>query len=138
MNFWLVKQEPTKYSWLQFCQDKTTTWDGVRNYQARNNLKMMAVGDKVLFYHSNVGKEIVGIAEVTKAAYPDPTAPIEDWLTVELKPLCSLNHPLSLAQIKQTPELAHMGLLKQPRLSVMPILPAEFQAILSLSNTQLL
>ena len=138
MHFWLVKQEPTKYSWQQFCQDSIAVWDGVRNYQARNNLNKMNLHDRVLFYHSNVGREIVGIAEVVKTAYLDITSPEKGWLAVTLKPLQPLEQPVTLEKIKQTPALAQIGLLRQPRLSVMPIQPAEFNTILELSNTQLL
>lgn len=137
MQFWLVKQEPTEYSWQQFCQDGHTVWNGVRNYQARNYLKAMNLGDCVLFYHSNVGKEIVGIAQVTKTAYPDPTAVDSSWVAVDIKPIQTLNKTVTLEQLKQIPDLSQLGLLKQARLSVMPIQPAEFQLILEISDTKL-
>jgi len=97
MNYWLVKSEPFKYSWEQFCKDKKTFWDGVRNYQARNNLRAMAKGDEVLFYHSNEGLAIVGIATVAKTAYQDPTTDDTNWVAVDLKPLKALKNTVSLA-----------------------------------------
>ena len=132
MNYWLVKQEPTSYPWEQFVRDGKTAWTGVRNFQARNNLRAMALGDHVLYYHSVVGKAVVGIAEVSRAAYPDPTA--EDWSCVDLKPLEALRRPVELDEIKAEPSLAEIALLRQSRLSVMPLKKAEFDAILRLSK----
>jgi len=137
MKYWLVKQEPSKYSWQQFVKEGGTFWDGVRNYQARNNLSAMKTGDRVFFYHSVVGKEILGIASVTREAYPDPTAKGEDWVVVDLKPLQALCKPVSLEMIKAHPDLAHIALIKQSRLSVMPVSAGEFKTILKLGATRL-
>jgi predicted RNA-binding protein with PUA-like domain len=134
MNHWLVKQEPTAYSWEDFVEDGGTAWTGVRNFQARIHLRAMKPGDRVLFYHSVVGKAVVGIAEVARSAYPDPTASDGDWSCVDLKPKGPLKSPVTLDQIKSTPELAGIGLLRQSRLSVMPVTKAEFQAIINLSK----
>lgn len=134
MNYWLVKQEPTAYAWAQFVADGRTAWTGVRNFQARNNLKAMKEGDKVLYYHSVVGKEVVGIAKVAKEAYPDPTATSGDWVCVDLVPVKPLPTPVSLDAIKAEPDLACISLLKQSRLSVMLLKSAEFQKIVHLSG----
>ncbi len=136
MQFWLVKQEPSKYSWEQFVEDKETYWDGVRNYQARNNLQAMKKGDRVLFYHSVVGKEIKGIARVTRESYPDPTTDDPAWVVVDLKPVNPMKIPVPLEQIKSHAKLRKMALIKQSRLSVMPLTPAEFKIILELGKTQ--
>ncbi len=133
MNYWLVKSEPFKYSWDKFEEDGKTFWDGVRNYQARNNLKAMQKGDLVLFYHSNEGMEVVGIAKVVKEAYQDPTTEDERWVVVDLKPYKKLKNPVSLATMKGIPELAQIGLIRQGRLSVMPLKAEEFDKILELS-----
>ena len=130
MNHWLVKSEPVKYAWEQFETDGRTCWDGVRNYQARNNLQAMRNGDWVLYYHSNEGKEIVGVAKVVREAYPDPTDPA--WLAVDLVPEQKLVLPVTLEQIKADPRLAQMGLIRQSRLSVMPVSQAEFDAVIGL------
>lgn len=134
MNHWLVKQEPSAYSWEDFQRDGKTSWTGVRNFQARNHLRSMAPGDRVLFYHSVTGKAVVGIAEVARAAYPDPTAPHGDWSCVDLIPLKPLKRPVTLEQIKSTPSLAQVGLLRQSRLSVMPLTKPEYSAILNLAK----
>jgi len=134
MNYWLVKSEPFKYSWEQFCKDKKTFWDGVRNYQARNNLRAMAKGDEVLFYHSNEGLAIVGIATVAKTAYQDPTTDDTNWVAVDLKPLKTLKNTVSLATMKQTPGLENLALIKQGRLSVCPVTPMEYKIILDLAK----
>lgn len=131
-NYWIVKQEPTAYSWANFLVDGRTAWSGVRNFQARNNLKAMRRGDRVLFYHSVVGKAVVGIAQVDKEAYPDPTDP--KWICVDLIPIQTLNNPVKLEQIKAHPALANIGLVKQSRLSVIAITPEEYQTILQLSE----
>lgn len=133
MNRWLVKQEPTAYSWDDFVRDGKTVWTGVRNFQARNHLRAMAVGDLVLFYHSVVGKCIVGVAVVERAAYPDPTATGGDWSSVDLRPLRPLARPVTLDQIKADPRLKNIGLLRQSRLSVMPLTKEEFATIESLA-----
>ena len=137
MNHWLVKQEPEKYPWAQFVKDKGTYWDGVRNYQARNNLRAMKTGDLVLYYHSVSEKAVVGVAKVTREAYPDPTATEGDWSVVDLNPVQAVVVAVTLAQIKADAKLAGMGLLKQSRLSVSPLSAAEFKRVLKLGNTKL-
>ena len=134
MQYWLVKSEPFKYSWEQFVADKQTFWDGVRNYQARNNLRAMKKGDLVLWYHSNEGMEVVGIAKVVKEAYQDPTTEDTNWVVVDLKPFKKLKKPVSLVQIKAHPLLQNIGLVKQGRLSVMPLQAEEFDIILELGS----
>lgn len=134
MNHWLVKQEPTAYSFDTFVKDGGTAWTGVRNFQARNHLRGMKKGDKVLFYHSVVGKEVAGLAEVAREAYPDPTATEGDWSCVDLKPVRKFATPVPLERIKAEPTLADIGLLRQSRLSVMPLTKAEFQTIVALAK----
>ena len=136
MNHWLVKSEPFKYSWDQFEKDGKTFWDGVRNYQARNNLRGMKKGDLVLWYHSNEGLEVVGIAKVVKEAYQDPTTEETAWVVVDLKPFKKLKRPVSLAEIKADSRLQEIGLVKQGRLSVQALKPEEFDAILDLSSSK--
>lgn len=136
MNYWLVKSEPYKYSWDQFEKDKVTVWDGVRNYAARNNLRAMKKGDLVFWYHSNEGKEIVGIAKVSKEFYPDPTATDGDWSVVELKPFKKLKRTVSLEQIKADQKLQQMDLVRLSRLSVGAVKPEEFDWILALAETK--
>ncbi|WP_412465642.1 EVE domain-containing protein [Pedobacter sp. KLB.chiD] len=133
MNHWLVKSEPFKYSWEKFNEDGRTFWDGVRNYQARNNLKAMKEGDLVLFYHSNEGKNVVGIAKVVKEFYQDPTTDDTNWVVVDLAPVETLMNPVSLEQIKAEPSLADISLIRQGRLSVMPLKASEFDKILEMS-----
>lgn len=133
-SFWLVKSEPFKYSWDKFVEDGSTYWDGVRNYQARNNLKEMKKGDRVLYYHSNEGKEVVGVAEVTKPFYQDPTTDDDRWVVVDLKPVKKLKNPVTLEQVKSDPTLAQMKLVTQSRLSVMAVTEDEFQRVLDLSK----
>jgi predicted RNA-binding protein with PUA-like domain len=137
MSFWLVKQEPSKYSWDQFLLDKETFWDGVRNYQARNNLKKMKKDDLVFFYHSIIGKEIKGIAKISKEFYPDPTINDDRWVVVNLKPLKSLLTTVTLEDIKNNPKLINMSLIKQSRLSVMPLTKNEFMIILRMGQTKI-
>ena len=132
MNYWMVKQEPDAYSWADFVKDGATDWTGVRNFQARNNLKAMKKGDKVLFYHSNVGKEVVGIAEVSKEAFPDPTD--VKWFATELKPVKALKKPVTLTAIKGNLALAQIKLVRQSQLSVMPLTKDEYEEILSMST----
>jgi predicted RNA-binding protein with PUA-like domain len=127
---WLVKSEPFKYSWEQFVKDKITFWDGVRNFAARNFLKEMKKGDEVLFYHSNEGLEIVGIAQVVKEAYQDPTTEDKNWVVVDLKPLKKLKKTVALATMKADKRLANMKLIKIGRLSVSPVTAAEWKALL--------
>lgn len=134
MNYWLVKSEPFKYSWDQFVKDKKTHWDGVRNYAARNNLKAMAKGDHVLFYHSNEGLAIVGIAEVAKTAYQDPTTDDPNWVVVDLKPLKAVPNPVTLAEIKATPALKDMDLVRLSRLSVGTVKPEEYKLIMKMGG----
>jgi len=134
MNYWLVKQEPSAYSWQDFLRDGSTAWTGVRNFQARNNLLAMKRGDRVLFYHSVIGKEIVGEAGVSKEAFPDPTAKEGSWVSVELRPLRSFKKPVTLAQIKEHPGLADVPLLRQSRLSVMPLTHAHYREIVAMGS----
>ncbi len=134
MNYWLVKSEPHKYSWEKFNEDRRTFWDGVRNFQARNNLREMKAGDLVLFYHSNEGKEVVGIAKVVKEHYQDPTTEDPNWLVVDLAPVEPLKTPVTLEQIKKDERLQNIGLVKQGRLSVMSLKPEEFDRIIELGN----
>jgi len=136
MSFWLIKSEPFKYSWDQFVKDKQTFWDGVRNYQARNNLRAMKKGDLALWYHSNEGLEIVGIAKVVTEAYQDPTTEETAWVVVDFKPVKKLKKPVSLATVKADKRLANMALVKAQRLSVQPVTEAEWEIIMELSETQ--
>ena len=136
MAFWLIKSEPAKYSWDQFVKDKKTFWDGVRNYAARNNLRAMKKGDQLFYYHSNEGMEIVGIAEVAKEAYQDPTTDDTNWVVVDVKPVKKLKKPVSLAQIKGDSRLANMALVKLSRLSVQPVTTDEWMTILELADMQ--
>ncbi len=133
-SYWLVKQEPTAYSWSTFVQDGTTEWTGVRNFQARNNLRSMQVGDLVLFYHSVVHPSVVGVAQVTQSAYPDPTATEGDWSAVTIKPLYPLKNSVPLVDIKKEAQLANIALLKQSRLSVMPVAKKEFEIIVQMGT----
>ncbi len=137
MQHWLVKQEPEKYPWTQFVKDKGTYWDGVRNYQARNNLRAMKKGDLVMYYHSVSEKAVVGVAKVTREAYPDPTAKEGDWSVVDLKPLKVMAKPVTLATIKADAKLAEIALIKQSRLSVLPLRASEFRRVLQLGKTKL-
>lgn len=134
MNHWLVKSEPFKYSWEQFNKDGRTFWDGVRNYQARNNLKAMKEGDLVLFYHSNEGKHVVGVAKVVKEFYQDPTTADPNWVVVDLAPVEALKNPVSLVQIKAEESLKDISLVRQGRLSVMPLKAMEFDKILEMGS----
>ncbi len=134
MNFWLVKSEPFKYSWDDFVKEKRGVWDGVRNFQARNNLKAMAVGDLVLFYHSNEGKDIVGIAKVVREAYPDPTTDDDRWVVVDLEPVEKLPKSVTLETIKTDERLQNIALIRQSRLSVSPVRPEEFDIIIGLGH----
>ena len=136
-SFWLVKQEPSKYSWEAFLKDGETYWDGVRNYQARNNMQSMKKGDLVFFYHSVTGKEIVGIAKVTREAYQDPTTDDSRWVVVDLKPVKTLLHPVSLEEIKIHKDLQENALVRQSRLSVMPVTNKESQVFLKLGKTSI-
>ena len=128
-NHWLVKQEPEAYSWDDFVRDGLTKWTGVRNFQARNNLRAMRKGDSVLFYHSVSDKAVIGLAEVTREAYPDPTAKEGDWSAVDIKPVKALKKPVTLDQIKAEPRLREIALLRNSRLSVQPLGTAECELI---------
>jgi predicted RNA-binding protein with PUA-like domain len=134
MNYWLVKSEPFKYSWDDFVKEGKSVWDGVRNYQARNNMKLMKKGDWVFFYHSNEGVEVVGLAEISKEFYQDPTTEDPRWVVVELKPIKKLAKTVTLKTMKSDERLSSLALIKQSRLSVTPVLKAEFDIILSLAE----
>jgi len=134
MAYWLIKSEPFKYSWDQFVADGSTFWDGVRNYAARNNLRSMKKGDLAFFYHSNEGLEIVGIAKVVKESYQDPTTEETAWLVVDFKPHKKLKNPVTLAEIKATPSLSNMALIRLGRLSVQPVLDEEWEIIMAISE----
>ncbi len=133
MNYWLVKSEPETYAWAQFVKDGRTAWTGVRNFQARNNLRAMKSGDRVLFYHSNQGRNVVGIAKVVQAAYPDPTATEGDWSCVDLAPVATLAQPVGLDVIKTDKLLQEMVLVKNSRLSVQPVTEKQFNCVLELA-----
>ncbi len=130
-GYWMVKQEPETYSWDDFVKDGKTDWSGVRNYQARNNLREMKTGERVLFYHSGKDKAVVGVAEVVKNAYPDPTADDEQWVAVDLKPIKALKNPVPLAAIRYDKRLAELPLIRQSQLSVMPLTKDEFDIIVA-------
>jgi predicted RNA-binding protein with PUA-like domain len=134
MNYWLIKSEPFKYSFDQFMVDKKTFWDGVRNYQARNNLREMKKGDLLLFYHSNEGKEVVGIAKIVKEAYQDPTTEDTNWVVVDVAPVKKLKNPVTLEMVKKDKRLENMALVKLMRLSVQPVKREEFDIILELAG----
>lgn len=134
---WLVKSEPYKYSFEALLEDKLTSWDGVRNFEARNNLRAMKRGDLLLFYHSNEGKAVVGVAKVAREAYPDATAEEGDWSVVDVAPVKALAAPVSLDVIRADGALANMQLLRRSRLSVVPVTPEEFRRILELGKTKL-
>lgn len=134
MNYWLVKSEPVKYSWDQLVKDKKTTWDGVRNFAARNHLKAMKKGDQVFFYHSNEGLAIVGIAEVVKEAYQDPTTDDTNWVVVDLKPVKALPKPVTLADLKADKAFENMALIRIGRLSVSPVSDAEYKKIMKMGG----
>jgi len=133
-GYWLVKQEPTTYSWDDLVRDGSTMWDGVRNFQARNNLKAMRTGDRVLFYHSVIGTAVMGVCEVVREAYPDPTAKEPQWVAVDLAPLAKLKRPVTLEQIKAEKSLRDIPLLRQSRLSVMPLEKAAFDTIVKMGS----
>jgi predicted RNA-binding protein with PUA-like domain len=134
MNYWLVKSEPFKYSWDQFVKDKKTFWDGVRNYAARNNMKAMKKGDQVFWYHSNEGLAIVGIAEVVKEAYQDPTTEDPNWVVVDLKPVKALPKPVTLAELKADGSFGDMDLVRLGRLSVGTVKEDEYRKILEMGG----
>jgi predicted RNA-binding protein with PUA-like domain len=136
MNYWLVKSEPETYAWAHFVKDGRTAWTGVRNYQARIYLRAMQNGDRALFYHSNEGKNVVGIAKIVKAAYPDPTATEGDWACVDLAPVKTLANPVGLDLIKSDKFLQEMVLVKNSRLSVQPVTEKQFNRVLELATTK--
>jgi predicted RNA-binding protein with PUA-like domain len=131
-EYWMVKQEPDTYSWDDFVRDGRTDWTGVRNFQARNNLRQMKSGDRVLFYHSGKGKCVVGIAEVARTAYPDPTSKDPQWVAVDIKPVKPLREPVPLASIRYHPRLGKLPLIRQSQLSVMPLTKEEFSVIVGM------
>ena len=135
-NYWMVKQEPETYSWTDFVNDGRTDWSGVRNYQARNNLREMKNGDRVLFYHSGKDKAVVGLAEVVKGAYTDPTADDPQWVAVDLKPVKPLGAPVPLAAIRYDKRLSQLPLIRQSQLSVMPLTKDEFDVIVAMGNSK--
>jgi len=135
MSYWLVKSEPSAYSWDDLVRDGRTDWTGVRNYQARNNLKSMKKGDLVLYYHSNEGLAIVGVAKVVKEAYQDPTTDDERWVAVDIESVKPLKNPVALADIKKEKSLRNIALLKQGRLSVVPVTKDEYDTILKMSGS---
>ncbi|KAA3436425.1 EVE domain-containing protein [Rufibacter hautae] len=134
MNYWLVKSEPEKYAWSDLQRDKQTTWDGVRNFQARNNLQQMRQNDLVLYYHSVSEKSIVGVAKVSQEAFQDPTTPETQWVAVTLVPETAFAKPVTLDQIKKEERLQNIALLRQSRLSVMPLTPEEFDLLLAMGQ----
>lgn len=131
-SYWLVKQEPETYPWDEFVSDGGTAWTGVRNFQARKNLRAMAIGDEVLYYHSGGDKAVVGVCEVAKEAYPDPTADAGDWSCVDLVPARKLSERVPLAAVKAEPSLAEIALVRQSRLSVMPLSAQDFKKLVSM------
>lgn len=135
MQYWLIKSEPDAYSWEKFVQEGSTEWTGVRNYQARNNLRAMQKGDLALYYHSNIGKEIVGIAEVVREAYQDPTSDDPNWVCVEVRPKQAFKKSVSLDEIKSEERLSQMGLLRQSRLSVSALTVDEFNLLCAMGST---
>jgi predicted RNA-binding protein with PUA-like domain len=137
MKYWLVKQEPEDYAWATFVKDGTAAWTGVRNFQARNNLRAMRKADLVLYYQSGESKEVVGVASVAKEAYADPTTDEGDWSAVDLKPVKALGKPVSLAAVKADAVLREMALVRHSRLSVMPVTKAQFERVLKLTGMRL-
>lgn len=135
-SYWLVKSEPSVYAFAELESDGRTVWDGIRSYEARNNLRAMKKGDLLLFYHSNEGKEIVGVARVAREAYADATTD-EDWSVIDVEPVAPLAEPVTLATIKKSPKLRTMALVKKSRLSVTPVTAAEFTAVLAAAKTKL-
>ena len=134
MQYWLIKSEPFKYPWDQLVKDKKAIWDGVRNYRARNNMRVMKIGDQLLFYHSNEGLEIVGIAEVSKEHFQDPTTEETAWLAVDFAPHQKLKHPVKLADVKANTNLANMALVRLGRLSVQPVTDKEWKEVMKMSE----
>ena len=133
-KYWMVKQEPEAYSWNDLLRDGRTDWTGVRNFQARNNLRTMSIGDSVLFYHSGTGKYVVGVAQVARAAYADPTSDDPQWVAVDIKPLKTLEEPVTLAAIRYHAKLTNLPLIRQSQLSVMPLTKEEFETIVAMGS----
>ena len=136
MNYWLLKSEPFKYAWSRLIADGRTHWDGVRNYQAANNLKAMRLGDQAFFYHSNEGLEIVGVAEILREAYPDPSDESGRFVMVDVGPLFPVPRPVTLQDIKAEPRLADLALVRQSRLSVVPVSAAEWAILLDMAGVE--
>ncbi|KFE66694.1 EVE domain-containing protein [Hyalangium minutum] len=136
-QYWLIKSEPSVYPYTQLEKDGKTDWTGIRNYEARNNLRAMKPGDLCLYYHSNEGKAVVAVAQVLTAAGPDPTAPGEDWASVEVAPVVALKEPVTLATFKKTPAFKDLQLITKSRISVVPVSAEHFKAILKLGKTAL-
>jgi predicted RNA-binding protein with PUA-like domain len=136
-SYWLVKSEPFNYAWDELVKDGSTYWDGVRSYEARNNLASMQKGDLALYYHSSQGKEVVGVARITRTAYQDPTTKDERWVVVDLEPVVPLKRPVTLAEIRADASLAEIQLVRRGRLSVVPVTKPEFQHILKLGKTSI-
>ncbi len=137
MRYWLVKSEPDAFSWAQQVANGVEPWTGVRNHGAKLNLKAMRVGDRAFFYHSNIGREIVGIVRVVREAYPDPTAESGDWVAVDMQAECAVPHPITLAQIKADPDLQDMALIRQSRLSVSPVTEAQWRHLCTLGGVEI-
>ncbi|ABQ32040.1 EVE domain-containing protein [Acidiphilium cryptum] len=137
MNYWLVKSEPDAFSWDQQVANGVEPWTGVRNHAARNNLKAMRVGDRAFFYHSNIGREIVGVVEVVREAYPDPTAESGDWVAVDMKAIAPMPHPVGLAAIKADPALADLALVRLSRLSVGPVSPEHWAHLCAMGGLRI-
>ena len=135
-KYWLMKSEPSKYSFAQLVREGTTIWDGIRNFEARNNMRAMKVGDLALFYHSNDGRSVVGVARITREAYPDPSAAGEDWSVVDIAPVAPLKVQVSLDAIRSEAALAEIALLKRSRLSVVPVSKEHFDRILKMGKTK--
>ncbi len=133
-NYWLVKSEPNAYSWDDLVDDGWTYWDGIRNYEARNNLRKMVVGDQLLYYHSGKSRAVVGVAEVTREAYQDPTTEDGRWSAVDIRPVQHLARPVTLAEIKKDPRLSEMTLVRRSRLSVTPVTEAEYGVVLAMGG----
>ena len=136
MAYWLMKSEPSAYSWEQFVKDKRTNWSGVRNFQAAANLKAMKVGDRAFFYHSNEGLAVVGICEIVKEAYPDPSDKTGKFVQVDVKPVAPMKQPVTMAEIKATPALSDMVLVKNSRLSVQPVTAAQWKAVCKMGGAK--
>lgn len=134
MAYWLLKSEPDAYSWDDLVRDGETTWDGVRNHQASNNLKAMQVGDEAFYYHSNIGKEVVGVVRIVKTAYPDPTDDTGRWVAVTVAPVAPVRESVTLAQMKAEPRLEELALIRQSRLSVVPVSSEHWKIILEMAG----